>query len=136
MESRLANRPPDRRVLHDLPAALLQDELRRRQALLKVLCRRREQLIARLADLERQIEAAGGEAVALPSERRRPRNELTLTEALAKVLAGRTMSVAEAADAVQHLGYQTTSGNFRTQVNIALIKGKFRRVGRGRYTRD
>jgi hypothetical protein len=28
----------------------------------------------------------------------------------------------------------TNSNNFRTQVNLALIKGPFKRVGRGEYT--
>ncbi len=44
-------------------------------------------------------------------------------------------SVTDAAEAVQKAGYRTNSSNFRTQVNLALIKGgKFKRVGRGLYT--
>jgi hypothetical protein len=55
--------------------------------------------------------------------------------ALTKVLSGKTMSVVDAAEAVKKAGYRTNSQNFRTQVNIALIKsGGFKRVGRGEYT--
>jgi hypothetical protein len=41
--------------------------------------------------------------------------------------------VTEAAEAVQRAGYRTNSPNFRTRVNIALIRGGFKRVGRGQY---
>jgi hypothetical protein len=34
----------------------------------------------------------------------------------------------------QRAGYRTNSINFRTQVNIALIKGPVKRAGRGMYT--
>lgn len=67
---------------------------------------------------------------------RRAVNDVTLPEALAKVMAGKTMGVAEAADAVKASGYKTYSSNFRVQVNIALTKNPklFRRVERGQYT--
>ena len=60
---------------------------------------------------------------------------MTLSDALERVLSGKTLSVTDAVDAVKGIGYRTRSNNFRTQVNIALIKsGKFRRVRRGQYT--
>ena len=60
---------------------------------------------------------------------------MSLVDALAKVLKGKTMGVAEAGEAVKRVGYKTNAANFRTMVNIALIKGgKFKRVDRGQYT--
>lgn len=67
---------------------------------------------------------------------RRPRNSMTLIEAMAQVLRGKTMSVSEIADKVQEAGYQTTSSTFRTIVNQTLLKnpGTFEKVSRGQYT--
>src|SRR5690606_1740755 len=64
---------------------------------------------------------------------RRPRNEANLVDSLRKVLDGKTMGVAEVAEAVQAAGYRTTSANFRTIVNQALITNPkvFRKVARG-----
>ena len=60
---------------------------------------------------------------------------MNLVEALSATLQGKTMSVTDAAEAVQRAGYQTTSPNFRTMVNAALLnKKKFKRVQRGQYT--
>jgi len=64
----------------------------------------------------------------------RPRNKATLVDALAAALKGKTMGVAEAMAAVKAGGYKSRSKNFRTMVNIALIKGPFTRKGRGMYT--
>lgn len=66
---------------------------------------------------------------------KRFKNESTLPDALAAVLKGTTLSVTEAAAAVQKGGYRTAAASFRTMVNVALIKDKrFKRVGRGQYT--
>ncbi len=63
---------------------------------------------------------------------------------MAATLKGKTLSVTELAEAVQkeHPGklmayncYKTTSPNFRTIVNQALLKDdRFKRVSRGMYT--
>ncbi|MFN7019759.1 MAG: hypothetical protein ACK4WH_00345 [Phycisphaerales bacterium] len=67
--------------------------------------------------------------------RRRPKNDSNLVEALQKLLTGKTLSVTAAAEEVQKAGYMSTSPNFRTIVNQALINSKkFKRVGRGLYT--
>jgi hypothetical protein len=51
------------------------------------------------------------------------------------VLKGKTMGVAEAADAVQKAGYKTSSPNFRTIVNQALLRSELiKKLGRGAYT--
>jgi hypothetical protein len=79
----------------------------------------------------------GGAAGKLSGTRRgRGSNKQSLVSALHSALGGRTLSVAEMADAVQKSGYKTTSPNFRTIVNAALITNpdKFKRVARGQYT--
>jgi hypothetical protein len=64
-----------------------------------------------------------------------PRNKVKLPDALAAVLKGRTMSVAEAGAAVRKAGYKTNASRFGAVVGFALTKsGKFKRVARGRYT--
>ncbi len=61
---------------------------------------------------------------------------MTLIEALQKVLANKTMSVTDVAEAVRSAGYHTTSDNFRTIVNQALLAhtNLFKKVDRGQYT--
>lgn len=109
-------------------------ELRRRQHAVAKLTRRHSVVVAKAADIQAQIEKLGGR-VGPTTSGRRHKNDLTLPEHLAKVLKGKTLSVTDAAAAVQTSGYKTSSNNFRTQVNIALIKsGLFKRVGRGEYT--
>ncbi|HLO41958.1 MAG TPA: hypothetical protein VK176_13110 [Phycisphaerales bacterium] len=113
----------------------LHAEIRKRERAASGLLRRRDRLAARLAEVEDQIREAGlsspggGGGV-------RPRNEMSLVEALGKILKGKTMSVTDAAEAVQSAGYKTSAANFRTIVNQALIKNTkvFKKVGRGQYT--
>jgi hypothetical protein len=52
------------------------------------------------------------------------------------VLSGNSLSVSDVAEAVQKAGYKTSSPNFRTIVNQALLANKnlFRKVERGVYT--
>ncbi|MCL4198954.1 MAG: hypothetical protein KJZ69_15810 [Phycisphaerales bacterium] len=61
---------------------------------------------------------------------------MPLNAALHNLLKGKTMSVSEAADAVQKAGYKSNSANFYTVVNLTLLKRKdlFKRVERGQYT--
>jgi len=89
--------------------------------------------------------AAGGTSRSTPRKRTRqggtgkrgrPRNQSNLVEALRKTLDGKVMSVTDAAKAVQEAGYKTTSPNFPTIVNQALIKNPeaFEKKARGQYT--
>lgn len=68
--------------------------------------------------------------------RTRAANQVPLNMALHKLLKGRTMSVSEAAEAVQQAGYKSNAANFQKIVNLTLLKRKdlFKRVGRGQYT--
>lgn len=128
------------RGLGGLSIADLQRELARRQRLAGTLTRRRTRLLKHVAELDGQlahlgVTDGGGAIRSARSGPKRARNDLTLAEALAKVLDGKTMSVTEAAEEVQRKGYWTTSPSFRLIVNQALLKGPaFKRVGRGRYT--
>lgn len=138
--------PRSRPNLASLSSRELEAELRRRERGIEALRRRHERLLETLAELEEQIRSEGGEIGAVSRAgrggrqaraggRRRPRNESNLIDALAAVLKGATMSVTEVAQAVQRAGYKTTSENFRTIVNQALIKSdKFKKVARGQYT--
>ncbi|MBL8991650.1 MAG: hypothetical protein JNJ48_08740 [Phycisphaerae bacterium] len=115
--------------LSNLTVADLQRELTRRQRSTRTLIKQRARLQAKLDALDAKIRAAGVQTGG------RARNSMSLAEALAKLLKGKTMRVNEAADAVRAAGYQSNAENFRTMVNLQLIKsGKFKRVGRGRYT--
>lgn len=123
-----------RSALAHASLADLRAELRSREQVVHDLTTRRQALTREMESIDRQLTALSGPDPQL-SGPRRPRNGDTLVTALTKLLAGRTMSVAEATDAVQQAGYQTASRHFRTQVNIALIRsGKFQRTGRGTYT--
>ena len=120
--------------LTDMSIAALQSEIKRREKHANSLQRRREKLVKQLAEIDAEIAELGG-TISGGRGGRRPRNEANLPDALVKVLTGKTMSVTEAADAVRAAGYITTSPNFRTIVNQALIRDKrFKRVGRGEYT--
>jgi hypothetical protein len=125
------------RGLSDFTFDALKSELTRRQRRVAALQRKHARLLSAAARIERQIQAAGGSlnGTALRPVRRRPRNEMNLVQALAKVLKGRVMGVTEVAKAVQAAGYKTTSPNFRTIVNQTLIKSPlFKRPSRGKYT--
>ena len=117
----------------------LQRELRKRQRRVGTLARRRDRFAAKVDSLNSEIAALGGLVVGrngMVSGRKRPKNEMSLVEALSKVLHGKTMGVTEVAQAVQKIGYVTTSPSFRTIVNQTLINNsnKFKRVERGQYT--
>ena len=74
--------------------------------------RKLDRLAARVGDLEIQMRALiasagrrGGRRGAKPRKRTLFKNSMTLTEALRKLLKGRTMRVVEAAQAVQKAGW-------------------------------
>ena len=116
----------------------LRRELMRRGKRVGGLEKRRKRLLDKISRINVQISELGGAtgmAAGSISGRRRPKNASNLVDALTKTLTGKVMSVTEVTEAVQKAGYSTTSPNFRTIVNQALIaSGKFKRVERGHYT--
>ena len=115
----------------------LQRVIRDRQRALAKLERKRAKLQRKLDDLDRHIAHVSGSARG--GRGSRPRNEMSLSEAIAQVLgrAGGALRVRDIAEKVQALGYRSGSANFRGMVNIALIKEKrFKSAGRGVYQLD
>ncbi len=114
----------------------LEAEMKRREKSVRQLQRKRDRLLTQLEAVEKELSEIGGSRARLHAGgRRRPRNEKNLTDAMADTLKGKVLSVTELAEAVQADGYRTTSPNFRTIVNQALLKDdRFKRVSRGRYT--
>lgn len=135
--SRSTSRKLDNVSLDDL-----QREMRRRQREVGKLAKKRDRLAGELEALDKEIASLGGSfsgggygTTTTGKVRRRPRNEASLGESLLGVLKNKTMSVTEAAEAVQRAGYKTTSSSFRTIVNQTLIKDpRFKKVSRGKYT--
>lgn len=132
--------------LSRLSLSQLQREMDRRAAGVARLEKRRAKLLDELAQVEHEIAQAGGVitrggarvagVTRRGTPRKRPKNATNLVEALHRTLKGRTLSVTDVAEAVQKGGYKTTSPNFRTIVNQALITHKklFRKISRGKYT--
>ena len=130
-----------RRSLATVSTNELQSELRRRVRERDKLLQKRDRLIDQIEAIDRELDGMGVDLVDAPGAGRRgggkrPRNELNLVDALHGVLKNKQMGVTELAEAVQKAGYKTTSPNFRTIVNQALINNpdRFKRVQRGLYT--
>ena len=116
----------------------LEKELRRRVRLLASLRKARNKLAAKLAKLDAQLAGLGRAAKAAAPRRagrKRPRNKLSLTDTLAKVLDPKQpLSVGQAMDGVKRAGYKTTAKGFRVIVSQALTRDKrFKRASRGQY---
>ena len=119
----------------------LEAEIARRKRGAERLLRKRERLMDQVHGIDQELSELGvapnGTGMnGTMGTGKRPRNDMTLPEAIVGVLQGNEMSVTEIADAVQQAGYRTSSANFRTIVNQALIREKkmFKKVGRGVYT--
>lgn len=129
-----------RSALADISIKDLQKEISRRGSRATSLERKRDKMMAKIDAMNAQIRQhggsrGGGAAGGGRGGRGRARNASNLVESLQKVLTDKTMSVSDVTEAVQKAGYSTTSPNFRTIVNQALISsGKFKRMGRGQYT--
>lgn len=137
-------RKPD---LSHVPTSDLIRELERRQAMAGEYEAKRAALEKELASIDAELAAlvgaSGQRAGAAPrhvrrsaAARTRAANQVPLNTALHNLLKGNTMSVSEAAAAVQKAGYKSNAANFYTVVNLTLLKRKdlFKRVGRGQYT--
>jgi hypothetical protein len=140
--------------LSGLSSSALEAELARRRGERTRLEKEHLGLTRRLAEIERVLSGFGGRVRraakrgaaaarqrvgkarrASKTGRRRPRNTMTLNDALVKILSGKQMGPTEAAAAVRSAGYKTTSPNFRTIVSQALARDKrIKKLRRGKYT--
>jgi hypothetical protein len=117
----------------------LRREFERRRRSSGKLLKKRQRIASQLEEIDAQLAmldiTTGGSSRARGA-RKRPQNAMGLVPFLVKVLTNKTMGVTEVSMAVQRAGYKTTSPNFRTIVNQALIKhtDKFKKLGRGKYT--
>jgi len=132
--------------LEKLSSAELEAELAQRERQAQKLAMKRDKILARVAEIDAELDQLGYEPIASGRGRRsaslaqgagkRPSNRTSLAEALGAVLEGKTMGISEAADAVRKAGYRSSSSNFRNIVNQTLLKhpNLFKKVGRGKYT--
>jgi hypothetical protein len=110
----------------------------RRRALAR-LVRQRDAIEKQVRALDDRIAELGGpesHAGRNSHTRRRPRNGVSLPEAIYAVLSKseKPLSVGEIADGVSRAGYRSGSANFKGIVNQTLVKDKrFARAGRGLY---
>lgn len=123
------------RGLAALDSLALHREIRRRHRLATRLTAKRDRLMARVHELDRQIQACGIGPARHTGTPRAGRSS-TLAGALAGILKGKTMPVVKMPEAVKAAGYASDAKNLRTMINAALLKNTdlFRRVGRGLYT--
>lgn len=116
-----------------LSVAELKKIIADRKSRVSELKKQRNKLVKQLRKLDAEIEKAGGSA-----GRRggiRPRNEMSLADAIAEALkSGKPMRVGDIADAVTKAGYKSSSPKFNAIVNQTLIKDKrFEATERGVY---
>jgi hypothetical protein len=128
-----------------LSVAELLAELSRRQRKLPGLKKMAARLQKRLARVQAEIAAFGGTVKpAAPSRaakaggkkpRRRPRNKITLADAIVKTLVkDKPKSVPQIAADVQKAGYRSSSKTFNTIIYQTVAKdGRVKKVGRGQY---
>lgn len=110
--------------------------LQRRRRDLDRLLKKRSHVESTLKLLDQKIGLLGGTGGRGNGVARRPRNSMSLIEAIAQVLAktGERMNVGEITDKVLASGYASTSPKFRAIVNQTLIKeSRFVSTARGTY---
>lgn len=127
------------KTLKSLSVDEMLSEIKRRNRLIKKLNDKRNALLHKVAQIEEQIRDNGGEikksGLKIGGVTRRPRNEMPLPDAMAKVMSKeKAMSVAEIEEAVTKIGYKSTSSTFKTIIFQALAKDKrFKKASRGQY---
>ena len=108
--------------------------VRKRRREVASLTKKRAKVERKLRALDERIRLASGSGAT--SGGTRPRNELTLIDAIEGTFKGGTkpLTVGEIMERVLAAGYRSTSANFRGIVNQALINGKqFQSPSRGLY---
>ena len=130
-----------------LTTADLTAELARREKTATKLQQQRDQLVAQLEAIEKELGGLGvafsatgrkgARSAALPAGRKRPKNTLPLPDAIVAAMEiGAVISPKEAAELVISNGYQTTSKTFGGQVANVLAKDpRFKKIGRAQFKR-
>lgn len=132
-------------------AQLVAEIARRQQKQLPRLRKQAAKLVKQLAAINAQIAELGGTVSAKPQAKpatkskgktkaaaggKRPRNKISLAEAILAVLSkDKPMNAKQIIAAVKNNGYKTTSGNFETIVYQTLAREKKRvaKASRGHY---
>jgi hypothetical protein len=112
--------------------------LQKRRSALEQLTKERDRLLKRVAALDGRIRAlSGGAGPSGVTAGGRPRNAMSLVEAMSEVLAkaSKPLKVGEIVEKVEAAGYRSNASNFRALVNQTLIKQRkqFANAGRGVY---
>jgi hypothetical protein len=116
--------------------AQLKDLLKEQRTRRTKLLSDRKKLQAKIDQIDRQIDVLDGAVGGGGGTGLRARNEHPLPDVIEVVLKSnkKPMKVGEIVDAVQENGYQSTSVNFKSIVNQALIKDdRFTSESRGLY---
>lgn len=148
--ARKKRRTARRTGLSGQSTAKIHAELKRREAVLVKLEKRRDAVLDQLSSIEKDIAQLGPSSTRFVSKKRpgRPkgsassqakrtsRKKISLSEALQKALKGRTLSVADAVKAAVRAGYKTKSKHLNVMVNQTLLMhtDKFKKITRGQYT--
>lgn len=148
--ARKKRRTTRRTGLSGQSTAKIHAELKRREAVLVKLEKRRDAILDQLSSIEKDIAQFGLLSTRLVSKKRpgrlrrsasmqvkrASRKKISLSEALQKALKGRTLFVADAVKAAVRAGYKTKSKHLTVMVNQALLMhtDKFKKVARGQYT--
>jgi len=120
----------------------LKAEIARRQKNLSRLRKKRAGLVKQLDGIDKEIAETAGKAEKKPVKKKpakkkatRAKNKMSLVEALAGVLKGKSgVAINEAVAGVLAAGYKSTSKEFKLIVNQTLSKNPvFRKVSRGVY---
>lgn len=115
------------------------DSIQQFTALRAALLREREQIQARLQEIDRALGNAGGPGGTSRRGRvlgARPENSMNIREAVAKVTAKRPLTIREIVDEVQKIGYRFQSSNPVNSVGAYLYgagKRDFKRTN-GKFT--
>lgn len=126
-------------AISDMSLSDLERLIAKRRHEIDRLLRKRRKLEAKLDKIDQQIAALGGNGAAVGRRGSRPRNAVSLNEAIASVLekASKPLGVPEITQKVLATGYRSSSPAFKSIVNQTLIKDKrFKAIARGIYQRS
>ena len=123
------------RALLTLSLSGLAQMIQKRKKELRRLTRERRRAEQALRKIDQEIARIGGNGRALP-HLGRARNAASLASTIESAIrsGGKPLSISDIIAAVTGMGYRSGSSNFRSVVNLTLIKDpRFKKVERGVY---